>query len=135
MSDDSPYRAEHDEEITENGPFLDIGDIQCLAFFLTQITSAGNLPWASNSWLDEHARGIQRGVPFIFLWQWWSWAHNRHIAFEHIQELRHLVNGVLSYEFPNRRDTWIVLHLEYEAPLLPGLFSQILFVLVCVHNH
>ena len=35
MSDNSTYSAKYDEEITENGPSLDICDIQCLAFSFT----------------------------------------------------------------------------------------------------
>ena len=115
MSDDGTDSAEKQHDVSQHGPVLHIADVQRLGFFLTQVGSARHLPRTGNTRLHQHTSGIRLVVLCHFLGQRRARAHHAHVALEHVQELRELVDGVLADELPDLGDARIVLHLEHGA--------------------
>src|SRR6476659_294364 len=52
----------------------------------------------------------QIGVVVIVSDSVWSWSHNRHVSFKHIEELRQLINARLPQPRPNPSDAAVTTH-------------------------
>ena len=135
MSDDGTDSAEKQHDVSQHGPVLHIADVQRLGFFLTQVGSARHLPRTGNTRLHQHTSGIRLVVLCHFLGQRRARAHHAHVALEHVQELRELVDGELTDKLAHLGDSRIVLHLEDKTTILTGFFRQFRLHLVRIHHH
>lgn len=57
------------------------------------------------------------------------------VALEHVEELRHLVDGALSDELAHPGDARVVVDLALDLPLAQLLGAQVLAHVVCIGNH
>lgn len=57
------------------------------------------------------------------------------VALEHVEELRHLVDGTLSDELAHLCDARVVIDLALDLPLMQLLGAQVLAHVVCIGNH
>ena len=93
------------------------------------------MPRAGDAGLDQHSRGVQLAIALVLFRQWRTWTYHAHVSYEHIEELRQFIYGETTNEMTDFRDSRVILHLEDEAVLLAGLFSQLGLQLVCIRNH
>ena len=64
-----------------------------------------------------------------------AWADNGQIALEHVEELRHLVDGALSDEPAHLGDARVVVDFALDFPLVQLLGAQVLLNVVGVGDH
>ena len=57
------------------------------------------------------------------------------VAVQHVQELRHLINGTLADELPDFGNTGIIIDLALDFPLMQLLRTQILLHVAGIRNH
>lgn len=62
-------------------------------------------------------------------------ADDRQITLEHVEELRHLVDGALADELANLCDAWVVVDLSLDLPLVQLLGAQVLLHITCIRDH
>ena len=117
--------AEQQHYVTQHGPVLHVAHIQRLGFLGAQIGTTGHLPRAGDAGLDQHSRGVQLAIALVLFRQWRTWTYHAHVSYEHIEELRQFIYGETTNEMTDFRDSRVILHLEDEAVLLAGLFSQL----------
>src|SRR6266404_1773492 len=114
--------AQQNRSVQAERPVIDILQIQLHPLFKGEITATRNLPQTGESGLHAkasflprffHAEGIaQRQRP---------WAHDAHVAQQHIDELRQLVHAGLPQPAPYAGDPRILAHLKNR----PGLFVEV----------
>lgn len=64
-----------------------------------------------------------------------AWADYGQVALQHVEELRHLVNGALSDELAHLCDAWVVVDLALDLPLVQLLGAQLLLNITCIRDH
>lgn len=57
------------------------------------------------------------------------------VSLEHVEELRHLVDGALSDELAHLGDARVVIDLALDLPLVQLLGAQVLAHVVCIRDH
>lgn len=57
------------------------------------------------------------------------------VALEHVEELRHLVDGALADELAHLGDARVVVDFTLHLPLVQLLGAQVLLHVVCIGNH
>jgi len=57
------------------------------------------------------------------------------VALEHVEELRHLVDGALSDELAHLCDAWVVIDLALDLPLVQLLGAQVLLNIAGIRDH
>lgn len=60
---------------------------------------------------------------------------DRQITLEHVEELRHLVDGALADELAHLCDAWVVIDLALHLPLVKLLRAQVLAHIVGISQH
>lgn len=57
------------------------------------------------------------------------------VALQHVEELRHFVDGALSNELAHLGDAWVVIDLALHLPLVQLLGAQVLLHIACIRDH
>ena len=126
-------RERHDLQIGGHATLRDILQIAADHAVEVRVVAVGHLPPASYAWLNGQTLQVVLGVLRDLIRQRRTRAHDGHLAQEHVQELRELVDGVLADEPADLGDAGVFLHLEHGAGdlvLLLELGEAIVGVLV-----
>lgn len=134
-AEDYEHGLRKNREISSDGPILDVRNVQILALLLRKIRTTGNLPRTSNTGLHQQTRGIQGAIAGNLVRQRRTRPNQRHIALQHVKELRELIQRSLTNKMANLRNTWIILHFEDKTIALAILFRKLLLQLFCIGNH
>src|SRR5438477_5420121 len=100
-------------EIVADAPVIDVPHVQVHPFLERDLVPSGNLPDTSQSGANRKPAPLPPLVLRDFLRDGRAGADDAHVAAEHVDELRQLVDAVLAHKPAERRDPWIVLDLEH----------------------
>ena len=105
-------------------------ELLALAGSVGRIVASHHLPPSCDAWFA--AEELTQPIPVVdkLLIDNGTRAHNTHVAFEYVDELRKLIQRRLAQDAPHLRDAWIVFDLALRLPL-PKLFRiQVLLDIV-----
>lgn len=122
-------RERHDLQVGGHAAFGDVLKVAADHAVEIGVVAVGDLPPAGDPGLHGQALQVVLGVLRHLVGQRRARAHNGHLAQEHIDELRELVDGVLAYELADPGDARVILHLEHGAGdlVLPLELGEALF--------
>lgn len=110
-------------------------ELLALAGSVGRIVASHHLPPSCDAWFA--AEELTQPIPVVdkLLIDNGTRAHNTHVAFDYVDELRKLIQRRLAQDAPHLRDAWIVFDLALRLPL-PKLFrAQILLDVVSISDH
>src|SRR5512146_1716810 len=115
-AENDAHGLDHDPEIEPKRPIVDVLSLETNDFFeiRDEITPA-DLPRPRQPRHDAEADEMPRLVAPNFDRNRRAWSHERHLAGEHIEELRQLVEAESTKQPPDPRDSRIVSQLEQPA--------------------
>ena len=114
-------REEDDLQIGDHAAFGDVLQITSDHTVEVGVVAVRDLPPAGDTGLHGKALQVVLGVLGHLVGQRRARAHDGHLAKEHVNELRELVDGVLADELADLGDARVVLHLEHGAGDLVAL--------------
>src|SRR5438105_4869532 len=82
-----------DEQVVRRGPVLDVEEIQPQVILEIEFAPSAHLPQAGDAGRDLEALHLPVLVPIDLVRQGWSRTHQAHLALQHVQELRELVEA------------------------------------------
>ena len=113
--DDLDHREDDDLEVGDRSALGDVLQVAADHAVEAGGVALRDLPPAGDSRLHGKALQVVLGVLRNLVRQRRARANDGHLAKEHVDELRELVDGVLADELADLRDAWVVLHLEHGA--------------------
>jgi len=113
---------------------LDIVVVEAHLAFETDVAAAADLPNAGETWRYGKTHAVPGLVFRHFGRNRRARAHNGHVAFENVEELRKFVEAELAEHMTERIDTRVVLHLERLAARFV-LGHKFFFAFFRVHVH
>ena len=113
--DDLDYRKDDNLEVRDDPALSDVFKVALDHAVKIGRIAVRHLPPAGDAWLHGQALQVVLGVLLNLARQRRARAHHAHLAQEHVEELRELVDGVLTYELPDPGDAGVLLHLEHGA--------------------
>lgn len=135
-------------QILSEVPVLDIFAVQLHDFIeIRDAAPSADLPHSGDARLHGESGTVSEFVLFYLGDKGWSGAHEGDITFEHIKELRELVNTPVSDEVadsffigtirqdPAANDTGIIIHLEHLAIRHFILFHELCLTFLRIHIH
>src|ERR1700681_788754 len=125
-----------DFEIHPQRPLVDVFHVQLHPFFERDGAAAVDLPEASNPWADTKAATLPVLMESLVIPDGKRpRAYQAHVAFQHVEKLRKLINAGLPQELADACDARIVLYLEHRAArLIQVLDFPLLLFRVCHHG-
>ena len=116
-------RERNDLQISDHTALGDVLQIAADHAVEVGVVAVGHLPPAGDPRLHGKALQVELGVLGHLVRQWRARAHDGHLAQEHVDELRELVDRVLADEPADLGDAGVVLHLEHGSSDLVLLFK------------
>lgn len=116
-------RESHDLQVGGHAAFGDILQVTSHHAVEVGIVTVRHLPPAGDAGLHGQALQVVLGVLGHLVGQRRARADDGHLAQEHVEELRELVDGMLADELADLGDARVVLHLEHGAGDLVLLFE------------
>lgn len=124
--DDALGCEEDDAYVEPERPVLQVPDVASHAFlhlpkFLGLATIACHLCPSCDAWFGEVAHHVlvDDGAVYLGVVQHvWSWTHDTHVASQHIEELRKLVDVGLPHEVAKGKLAWVVLRSLCQVGIL-----------------
>jgi len=132
---DNPQSPPQNPHILPRTPFLNVLQIQTNLFIKLQIRSPRDLRKTGDARFYSEDAHLEVGVLLYFLRQMRTGTHKREIAFEHVPELRELIDAEPSQEFPEARHARIILHLKQRTIGAMALIHERCLERVCVVHH
>ena len=113
--DDLDHREDDDLQVRDGTALCDVLKVALDHPVKASRVAVGNLPPAGDSWLHGKALQVVLRVLRHLVRQRRARSHDGHLAQEHVNELRELVDGVLADELADLGDARVLLHLEHGA--------------------
>src|SRR5580658_994770 len=96
-------------QVHPNRPGTRVLQIEPHHFVKSSPASTLDLPKSSNAWFHRHKTPkVPIFVAFDLIRNWRTGPHQRHLALEHINKLRELVETGAAKKFADRRDSGVV---------------------------
>ena len=108
-------RERHDLQVSGYAALGDIFKITTNHAVEVGIVAVSHLPPAGDARLHSQALQVVLGILRNLIRQRRPWTDHGHLPQEHVQELRELIDGVLSDEPADLGDAGVLLHLEHGA--------------------
>lgn len=116
MAEDNRNGAPEKHEIQPDAPVMHIPAVHLDALGIVDIASSAGLPHASDAGEDRVVLLDIFPIPRDFLLNDGAGSDEAHLTFEHVQELRQLIEAGLSKEGAALCDAGIVLQFEFSIP-------------------
>lgn len=116
MAEDNRNGAPEKHEIQPDAPVMHIPAVHLDALGIVDIASAAGLPHAGDAGEDGVVLLDISPIPRDFLLDDGTGTDETHLTFEHVQELRQLIEAGLSKEGAALCDAGIVLQFEFSIP-------------------
>ena len=116
MAEDNRNGAPEKHEIQPDAPVMHIPAVHLDALGIVDIASSAGLPHASDAGEDSVVLLDIFPIPRDFLLNDGAGSDEAHLTFEHVQELRQLIEAGLSKEGAALCDAGIVLQFEFSIP-------------------
>ena len=105
-----------EHEIQPDAPVMHVPAVHLHALGVVDIASSAGLPHAGDAWEDGVVLLDISPIPRDFLLDDGTGTDEAHLTFEHVQELRQLIEAGLSKEGAALCDAGIVLQFEFSIP-------------------
>lgn len=116
MSQDNRNGAPEEHEIQPHAPVMHVPAVHLYALGVVDVAASAGLPHAGDAGEDGVVLFDISPIPRDFLLDDGTGTDETHLTFEHVQELRQLIEAGLSEESAALCDAGIVLQFEFSIP-------------------